>query len=136
MSTSKIVDYARWLTAVQVFRIVGALFLVEYQRGNLPVAFAIPAGVGDVLVGITAPVVALSLRRTGALGWALALTWNALGLVDLVYGVSLGLLVGATYVQTSYLVIIPVVFVPLAVILHLITIVQLSRGLRQRFQTV
>ena len=133
---SKIVDYARWLTVVQVFRIIGALFLVEYQRGNLPAAFAIPAGLGDVLVGITVPVVALSLKRTGALGWGLALTWNALGLTDLVYGVSLGLLVGATYVQTSYLVIVPVVFVPLAVILHLITMVQLSRGLRQRFRTV
>ena len=136
MSNAKTLDYVRWLIAVQVFRVVGVLFLVEFQRGNLPAAFAIPAGIGDILVGITAPIVAFSLRRSGALGWAVALTWNALGLADLVYAVSVGLLAGPTFILNSYLFIVPAFFVPLAVVLHLATIVLLARGIRQRFRTV
>ncbi len=68
MANTKSINYVRWLIAVQVFRVVGVLFLVELQRGNLPAAFAIPAGIGDILVGITAPIVAFSLRRSGCFG--------------------------------------------------------------------
>ena len=136
MSASKLPNYAWLLTIVQVVRVIGVLFLFEYQRGNLPAVFAIPAGVGDVLVGLTAPIVALSLRKGGSLTLALALTWNALGLADLVYAVNIALLAGANYVLTSYLGVIPAVFVPLAIVLHLATIVLLARQLRKPSRTV
>ena len=115
---------------------MGVLFLVEWQRGNLPAAFAIPGGVGDILVGISAPIVAFSLGKSGALGWAAALTWNALGLADLVFAVSVGTLAGPTFILNSYLFIIPALLVPIAVILHLSAIVLLTRGIRQRFRTI
>ncbi len=115
-------NLASALTITQVWRVGGGIFLFEMLRGNLPAAFAIPAGVGDVLVGITAPLVAFGLRKGGALTWATAIVWNALGITDLVYAVSLGLLAGASYVAASYLVVIPTILVPAAVAIHLLTI--------------
>jgi hypothetical protein len=47
-----------WLIAIQTFRILGGVFLVRYFQGELPGVFAIPAGVGDVLTGLFALLVA------------------------------------------------------------------------------
>lgn len=116
------VKLASALTATQIWRIAGGLFLFEMLRGNLPAAFAVPAGVGDILIGITAPVMALALRRGGALTWATSIAWNALGIADLVYAVTLGLLAGAGYVLASYLAVIPTVLVPAAITIHLLAI--------------
>ncbi len=128
------IKLASALTLTQVWRIGGGLFLFEMLRGNLPAAFAIPAGVGDILMGVTAPFVALGLRRGGALTWATAIVWNALGITDLVYAVTLGLLAGAGYVLASYLVVIPTVLVPAAITIHLVTIGTLLRkGVRLSF---
>ena len=46
------------LIGIQAFRILGGLFLVRYLQGEVPALFAIPAGVGDLLTGIFAPLVA------------------------------------------------------------------------------
>lgn len=101
--------------------------MLELQRGNLPPTFAIPAGVGDVLVGVTAPIVALLLRRGGPIIWAIAITWNVLGIIDLIYAVTLGLLAQAQFVLTSYLRIIPQFFVPMFAIVHIATVLLLVR---------
>ena len=64
-----------WLIGIQTFRILGGVFLVRYFQGELPAVFAIPAGVGDVLTGIFAPLVAYwwftgkSYARGAAIGW-------------------------------------------------------------------
>ncbi len=47
----------RWLVGLQVWRVIGALFLLELARGQLPAIFAVPAGVGDVLVAASAAAV-------------------------------------------------------------------------------
>jgi len=47
-----------WLIGIQTFRILGSVFLVRYFQGQLPGVFAIPAGVGDVLTGLFAPLIA------------------------------------------------------------------------------
>ena len=39
------------LVAVQTYRIVGVVFLLGLTQGIFEPAFAIPAGVGDILVG-------------------------------------------------------------------------------------
>jgi hypothetical protein len=38
---------------VQVYRIVGVFFLVESEQGRLPLGFALPAGLGDIFVGLS-----------------------------------------------------------------------------------
>src|SRR5262249_24408535 len=52
----------RVLTAAQTWRVGGIVFLILYQQGALPAVFAIPAGWGDVAIGITAPVGAWCLK--------------------------------------------------------------------------
>ena len=41
-----------WLIGVQVYRILGGIFVAQWASGNAPGAFALPAGIGDVLVGL------------------------------------------------------------------------------------
>jgi hypothetical protein len=42
------------LVAFQFYRVLGVTFLVLYAAGQLPGIFALPAGWGDVMVGLTA----------------------------------------------------------------------------------
>jgi hypothetical protein len=48
------------LIAIQLYRALGVIFLILYGTGKLPGLFAWPAGLGDVLVGVLAPVVAIA----------------------------------------------------------------------------
>ncbi|MBY8870736.1 hypothetical protein K7640_02625 [Micromonospora sp. PLK6-60] len=83
---------AVWLTAVQVARgLAGLAFLLALAADRLPPVFAIPAGLGDLAVGVAAPLVAWRLahdprRRTTAV-W-----FHRLGLADILVTVPLGAL--------------------------------------------
>jgi hypothetical protein len=104
--------------------------------GTLPAVFALPAGLGDIAVGISAPVIARRLRRGDRRG---AVWFNVLGLVDLVVAVSLGFLAGlgpARLIDVSPstaavallpLALIPTTAVPLALALHLRSLMLLRR---------
>lgn len=50
-----------WIVAAQVYRIGGGIFLVLWADGRLPWQFALPAGIGDVMTGCLAVVVAVLL---------------------------------------------------------------------------
>lgn len=81
-----------WLIGVQTNRLLGVLFLVVYAQGRLPAAFAFPAGFGDLLVGLSAPVVAyLFAARHRQARW-IGVLWNAIGMIDLLVAVATGLL--------------------------------------------
>lgn len=131
------------LVAAQTFRIVGVVFLVAWERGTLPAAFALPAGLGDVAVGLLAPFVAAAVSR-GAPGhrfWAIA--WNVAGLADLVSAVFLGVThtdsplgIFVTHPTTDALAFYPfnlitTFLVPIAIILHAIALRQLTGAIRQ-----
>ena len=74
----------RAVVAFHLTRFVGAWFLVLYGRGELPYAFAIPAGWGDLAVALGALVLAGATPRLGRRGYRRALlAWNVLGLVDI-----------------------------------------------------
>ena len=76
---------------VQAWRAGGLGFLALYAAGVLPGAFAWPAGLGDIAIGVTAPWVALALvRRDGFATGRVFLAWNLLGILDLVVAVSVG----------------------------------------------
>ena len=73
----------RFLTLLQAWRVVGFAFLPLYFFGVLPGLFAWPAGVGDVLVGLSAPWVVFALLREPAFAASRAfVAWNVLGLAD------------------------------------------------------
>jgi hypothetical protein len=121
------------LVGTQVFRLIGLIFLPLWAIGILPAHFALPAGWGDLAVGITAPLAAAALGRRVRGARLFGLAWNTLGLIDLLGAVGLGtgylltVLHPGTAVEpagpmTAYpLVLIPTFAVPLGVVLHLLT---------------
>ena len=102
--------------------------------GILPGFFAIPTGLGDVFIGLTAPLVAFFVYKKGKSAVNLALIWNYLGIADLVMAITLGILtyswlyqavptdVASNPIAQFPLIIIPVFAVPLSILLHLFTI--------------
>jgi len=131
------------LVGVQLYRIIGAVFLVLLAQGQLPAHFALPAGWGDVAIGITAPLVALALARGVRGSRALAVAWNVLGLIDLVVAVGmgtgflapilapgLGRVPPAAAMQMFPLILVPAFAVPVSVLLHLIVLGGLGRRVR------
>jgi hypothetical protein len=120
------------LTVPQIFRVVGVTFLVVMALGKLPAVFALPAGLGDMAIGVEAVFVARNLRR-GVVGHR-AVWFNVLGLVDLVVALAIGfaaapavvrlLLISPTTEAISLLplALIPATVVPLAAALHLLSL--------------
>ncbi len=131
-----------WLIGLQVYRVLGAVFLVRWMAGQLPGEFALPAGTGDVLVGFLALPVAFFVhsRVRGSRGAGYA--WNVLGILDLVLALTMGFLTTPgrfqmfaldrpnTSVGTYPLVMIPAFAVPLSLILHGLSLWQLRRTAR------
>jgi hypothetical protein len=105
----------------------------------LPGAFAWPAGLGDIAIGITAPWIAMALwRRPAFASSQVFLVWNLLGILDLIVAVGTGaissmLASGAPGEVTTApmaqlpLVLIPAYLVPLFVMLHLSSLFQARR---------
>jgi hypothetical protein len=130
----------QWLAGIQLYRIEGAIFLVLYALGRLPAAFAIPAGAGDVFIGLLAPVVAIASLRRRANANTLLRAWNLLGIADLVTAITTGFLTSPSPVQvlaldnpnqfiSQYpLAMIPVFLVPLAILLHLASLQRLRHA--------
>lgn len=117
------------LTLAQSWRIAGAVFLALWASGKLPAGFALPAGIGDVLVGITAPLVAFGVVPRLPAWLPLYAAWTAFGVLDLIVAVALGILHSGTVglptgaittaaMGTVPLSLIPTFFVPLTMILH------------------
>jgi hypothetical protein len=122
------------LTYLQSWRILGAVFLVLMSFGLLPAAFALGAGWGDVFIGLTAPFIAGALAARGAhrAGWWF-IGWQLLGILDLVSAMGTGAtlrLTGAAGAEQMIalnqlpLGLVPTFAVPLFLILHIATIVQ------------
>ena len=130
----------QWILGVQFYRVEGLIFLVLYAAGRIPGQFALPAGIGDVLVGLLAPIVAIAYTRKWRGSTGLVRAWNLLGLTDLVVAVTTGFLTSPSRLQILALdnpnvlisafplVIIPVFLVPLAVLLHLLSLEKLSQA--------
>ena len=126
-------------TAIQAWRAGGLGFLALYAHEVLPGAFAWPADLGDIAIGVTAPWVALALvRRPGFATSRVFVVWNLLGILDLVVAVGVGglssaLASGAAGEVTTGpmaqlpLVLIPAYLVPLFVMLHLAALFQARR---------
>jgi hypothetical protein len=117
------------LVAFQFYRVLGVTFLVLYAAGQLPGIFALPAGWGDVMVGLTALVVGARAARSE--NDQLVILWNCLGISDLVIAVAIGFLSAPSRFQifsleapniligSFPLVMIPIFAVPLSCVLHL-----------------
>ncbi len=129
----------RTITRLQSGRVFGVVFLTLYALGLLPGILALPAGLGDVAIGLTAPLVASVLVSRARYRLGLLAVWNILGMLDLLVAVSLailtsrstlGLLAGTTssaLVVAFPLSLIPTFLVPVYFILHLIALDRVRR---------
>jgi len=132
-----------WIVSVQVYRVEGLIFLTLYAGGWLPVAFSWPAGVGDVIVGLLAPVVGIAYSRGVRGSTGLLWAWNLLGIADLVVAVTTGFLTSPSPLQvlaldrpneliSSFpLALIPVFLVPLSLLLHFASLQKLRQAGRE-----
>jgi hypothetical protein len=126
-----------WIVGVQLYRALGLMFLVLYAVGRLPGAFALPAGIGDVIVGLVAPLVGIAYARNPTKAAGLVRAWNIFGILDLIVAVGTGLLTSPSPIQIlSFdapnelisafpLVMVPVFLVPLSILLHLASLKKL-----------
>lgn len=73
---------ARAILVVHLTRFVGVYFLLLNRRGELPYAFAVPGGWGDILVASLALLILLRVPEPEHRPHVL-LAWNLLGFVDL-----------------------------------------------------
>jgi hypothetical protein len=119
------------LIAVQTWRIVGIAFLWGMTQGIVEPAFAIPAGVGDILIGVTAIPFAIFLWRGYSWSKYAVVVWSVLGIADLVNAITLGLITnpdfGTSTMTTFPWILVPTVAVPLALALHGITLYRLRK---------
>jgi len=126
------------LTLANIWRVVGIVFITLYLQNLLPAQFALPAGIGDVAIGLAAPFVAYALwkrptnRRPGII-------FHTLGLLDLVMALTLGLTSapGALQIFTTQPntlpmsvlpeVLVPIFLLPIGVIIHITALQILTR---------
>jgi hypothetical protein len=73
----------RYLVGLHLARFVGAYFLVLYRRGELPYAFAVPGGWGDILVATLALVLLMWGPHTGSARRRAYRIWNLFGLAEI-----------------------------------------------------
>ncbi len=130
------------IAGIQAWRWAGFGFLCLYAYKVLPPVFALPAGLGDMAVGLTAPWMILGLRRrSGFAASAAFVRWNALGILDLVVAVSIGALsatlstgaageISTAPMGTLPLLLIPAFLVPLFLMLHATALMQSRRQAR------
>ena len=134
---------ASWLVGLQVYRIFGGIFLVAWSRGDISGTFALPAGTGDVLVGLLALPVAYLLHAGAKNGRKISIAWNILGLVDFAIAIGIGILSAPGPMQvivpdrpnaqlgTFPTVMIPAFAVPSSILIHALSLRQLRRLARK-----
>ena len=134
----------RTLTLVHSMRIAGFVFLVLGSYKILPAFFALSAGWGDILIGVTAPFAALWLANPELANPAHRkgfIFWQILGITDLVNALALGTLAGVIDphgIPTTAMTVLPMSYistfaVPVFLILHIICIAQALRWPRRQF---
>src|SRR5262245_50673333 len=112
-----------WLIGIQTYRVAGIMFVFPFLTyGIVPAGFAYPAGIGDALTGIFAPIVALMVaqNRPHALKWAVA--WNLFGTLDLIVAPATALLFQARVLNIYPLALVPLFLgPPIGILTHILS---------------
>lgn len=129
-----------WIIGIQFYRALGGIFLVLYAMGKAPAPFAWPAGAGDMITGLLAPVVGALYASDPRKNAGRVLAWNVFGIADLVVAVTAGFMTAPSPFQLLALdapnelvgmfplVLIPVYVVPLSILLHIASLAKLRRA--------
>lgn len=118
------------LVGIQGIRLMGFAFLLLLVQTQLPAVFALPAGLGDMLVGVEAIFVARLFARRAASAPSMGLLLGAMGIADFVVALTIGFLASTTPLRLIHvtpstdlvtvlpLVMVPAFGVPLFIVLH------------------
>jgi len=123
----------RWLVGLHLTRFVGAYFLYLYGRGQLPYAFAVPGGWGDIAVASLAALLLLSGSPARAGRRGAYILWNVLGLADILFVVVTAARLGVADPESMAallqlpLSLLPTFLVPLIIASHVVLGVRLAR---------
>jgi len=113
-----------WLIAIQTYRIAGVMFMYPFVTyGILPAGFGYPAGIGDALTGIFAPVVAMMVARSrpNAVKWAVV--WNLFGTLDLIDATATALAFQAPVLGIYPIALVPLFLgPPLGILTHILSL--------------
>jgi hypothetical protein len=117
-----------WLIALQTYRVAGIMFVYPFVTyGILPAGFGYPAGIGDALTGIFAPIVALMVARNrpNAVKWAIA--WNLFGTLDLIDATATALAFQAPVLSIYPIALVPLFLgPPLGILTHVLSLRNLA----------
>jgi hypothetical protein len=115
--------------------------LADYcAAGYMPGVFAWPAGIGDLIVGVLAAVIAVAYARAPRVNSDLIMWWNILGVTDLIIAVATGIASSPSLIQVAAfdqpnelismfpLVLVPAFLVPLWILLHIASLTKLRRA--------
>ena len=118
----------RAIATLHSFRFFGLVFILPGVVGNLPAGFATSAAYGDFATGLLA-MLALLTVRIRPLFWLFVVAFNVIGAADLIvnyyHGIQLGLPALAGELGATYA--IPIIYVPLLMITHVVAFYLLLR---------
>lgn len=122
------VEAQRAIATLHSFRFFGLVFIVPGVVGNLPASFAPFAAYWDFATGVLA-ILALLTVRVRPLFWLFVVAFNLVGVVDLIvdyyHAVQAGLPAIAGQLGAGY--VIPIIYVPLLMITHIVAFYLLLR---------
>jgi len=120
----------------QILRFVGGAVIIYDGLHRLPPAFAISQGLGDMVVGATAPLVAGMVSSGSPAARPVFLAWNIFGIVDMLAAP----VIGAWATRTAHLggiltspmtqfplMVIPAFLAPLFLIFHIVCLFNAKR---------
>jgi hypothetical protein len=118
----------RAIATLHSFRFFGLVFIVPGVVGNLSSGFATGAAYGDFATGVLA-MLALATVRIRPLFWVFVVAFNVVGLADILndyyHAISINLAATAGELRAMYA--IPIVYVPILVITHVVALYWLFR---------
>lgn len=122
----------RALVALHLTRFVGIYFLILHARGELPRAFALPAGWGDIVVAALAAALLASGPPATPTRRIMYRLWNLLGLIDILLAVAVATRLALAdpssmgALRRLPLSLLPTFLVPLIIASHLLLAERLS----------
>jgi hypothetical protein len=122
------VEAQRAIATLHSFRFFGLVFILPGVVGNLPASFATFAAYWDLATGVLAMLALLTLRIR-PLFWLFVVAFNLVGVIDLIldyyHATQVGLPALAGQLGAAYA--IPIIYVPLLMITHVVAFYLLLR---------
>ena len=127
------VEAQRAIATLHSFRFFGLVFILPGVVGhNLPADFTVFAAYGDFATGVLAMLALLTVRIRPVF-WLFVVAFNVVGAVDIIvdyyHGIQVGLAPLAGQLGATYA--IPIIYVPILMITHVVAFYLLLRSLPQ-----